>query len=796
MSVTARLSPDTLEDLRRSGLSPTTVASSGIKDETTDDETAQRLDRYHVQGFVLPYFGLDRQQLKFYRIKVLASKNGTTPKYLQPKAAGNHLYLPPGLSTIDSKWAKNTDLPLFITEGEKKALAGVQAGLPTLAVGGVYSWRTHIHTMSRESVRAIEEKPSARIVHLDDRGEKAYKTQVASELEDIEWGNREVFLIFDSDATTNDEVQRAAFEFANWLDGRGAVTKQISLADRVPLATLKRIGQEANAKVGLDDALALHPPFGNDLDDPEWRSTNSFRPLPSDPLQWVDEQLNAGRTTRETQERVAAFAINWLDANGVRFMGVDHTYYFFDNETRVLHDFRPGTNLASLRETSFGHLLVEQLGLDPADNATVGRLIGLYPLGAEIISPSRVLALSDEYPDTIYYQLSDSDVMRIDADGLNLISNGDDGVLFYRGNVQEMDLDQLATDCDKWKRPKVPLWYGALASSNIEPMGTLDREQTLQLLTTLCYMSPYLQRWRGLMLPLEIAVAEAGSGKSFLYNLRKGVLTGYPSLSGLPDDYRSWVAAVGSAPGLWICDNLGNIKSEYWHRLNDELARLITDPEPTVEQRQLYTTATIFRTPIRAAFAITTIKNPFTAPDVLQRSILYNLSAIPEGERDGDWYTDKLAERTKWIAEHVNVVHEFLKLARTEWKQNYKSGYRLVHFEQAALLMGRALGWDLRKIIAALPSLVSAVIAQYDPIIEALSMFVDEWPHKRKRVRLQEVVDWSEADPGERFSALRQLGNEVLLVKYINSHKYDIEQALGIQVLREEGATLFILPGG
>lgn len=789
------LSPDTLDDLRRSGLSPSTIDSSGIKDETTDNETALRLDKYHVKGFVLPYYGVDRQQLKFYRVKVLQSLNGhQPPKYIQPKAAGNHLYLPPELALIDPTWAKNTELPLFITEGEKKALAGVQAGLPTIAVGGVFSWRTHIHTLERGVVR-VEDKPSSRVVHLDDRGEKAYKTEVAAELGDIEWRNRDVYLIFDSDATTNPEVQRAAFELSNWLGERGAEAFQISMADRVSSTVLQRAGRSPSEKLGLDDALALDPSFGDHLADPEWRSAERFRPLPQDPLQWTTEQLNSGRVTRETQERVAAFAIHWLDANGTRFMGVDGSYYYFDAETRVLHDFRPGTNLASLRETSFGHLLVEQLGLDPADNATVGRLIGRYPLGAEIITPARVLGQTAEYPDTLYYQLSDADVMRISSDGLELISNGDDGVLFFKNNVETVDLDRLLLDCDKWELPKEPLWYKALSTVSINPMGELSHEQTLQLLTTLCYMSPYLQRWRGLMLPLEIAVAEAGSGKSFLYNLRKGILTGRPSLSGLPDDFKGWVAAVGAAPSFWICDNLGNVRSDFWHKLNDELARLITDPAPAVELRQLYTTATSFRVPIASAFAITTIKNPFTAPDVLQRSILFNLSAIPVGKRDHDWYTDRLKQRSKWLAEHVNVLHEFFKLVEKEWKPNFQSGYRLVHFEQAALLMGKVLGWDLSEIVAALPRIVADTVAQYDPIIEALNTFVDEWAKSRRRIRLQDVLDWVSADPGERFIALRQLGNEILLTKYIQAHRYDIEQALGIQIVKDGNATLFILPG-
>lgn len=792
------LAPETLKDLERSGLTDETIEASQIRDGSTDEEVAALLrDRYKVKGYVLPYFGLDLAPLnRFYRIKVISSLNGhEPPKYLQPKAAGNHLYLPPLLGS-NPKWFKDTKLPLVITEGEKKALAAAQIGLPTVAVAGVFSWRTHIHSFDRGVVR-VEDKPSAKVVHLDDRGEKTYRSEVAPEFEKIEWGNREVFIVFDDDAETNPEVQRASFELANWLADHGAVPRQISLANRVTDRDVRRAGRNPGQKLGLDDLLAIAPAFGEDLLDPEWRSSNSFRPLPQDPLAWTTEQLNSGRATRDIQERVARFAIDWLDANGTRFMGVDGTYYFFDAETRVLHDFHVGSNLGALRETSFGHLLVEQLGLDPADNSTVGRLIGRYPLGAAVISPHRVIGQTPSEPDVLYYQASDADMVKITAGGLSILSNGDDDVLFYKGAVEPLDLDALSDAAEDWRKPGEPLWYKALSTLNIEPMGELTHEATLQLLTCLFYISPWLNRWRGLMLPLEIAVAEAGSGKSFTYNLRMGVLTGRPSLSGLPNDYRDWVAAVGTAPSLWVCDNLGNVKSDFWHRLNDELARLITDPAPAIELRQLYTTATAMRVPVNSAFAITTIKNPFTAPDVLQRALIYNLSAIPAGKRDPDWYTDRLARRIEWVAEHLNVLHLFLRQVEKKWRPNFKSGYRLVHFEQAILIVGSVLGWDMSDTVSKLAGVVAAAVAQYDPIIEALATFVEEWPSTRRRkVGLRDVTDWAEVDPGERFVALRQLGNEILLAKYVLSHKYDIEQALGVEVIRDGSSIFFMLPGG
>ena len=779
------LSPGTIKDLERSGLTKATVEASGIRDEATDATVNALLsERYHVKGFVLPYFDLAGKELSFYRVKVLESLNGAKPaKYLQPKTSSTHLYVHPLILDLVANWATDPDSVLFITEGEKKALAGLQAGLPIIAVGGVYNWRTHVHTIERGYVRD-EAKASTRIIHLDDRGEKAYRMEVAPELDGIEWAGRKVILLFDSDAETNPEVQRAAFELANWLGDKGAEPRQISLAGRLT----------SDGKVGLDDLLLADPSFAGSLLDPDWRAAEGFRPLPRDPLEWVSGQLNSGRVTRATQDRVAQFAIDWLDANGTRFMGVDGTYYFFDSATRVLHDFHPGTNLNTLRETSFGHLLVEQLGLDPADNSTVGRLIGRYPLGAPIITPHRVLAQNvPTNPDVIYYQISDADVIRVSKDGLEFVSNGDEDVLFYSGGVEPMDLDRLERDCNSWK-PKQPLWYDALSTLNLDPLGELDLEQSRRLLTVLCYLSPWLNRWRGLMLPLEIAVGEANSGKTFQYNLRRGVLTGRTSLQGLPDDFRSWVAAVGAAPALWVCDNLGNVRSDYWHRLNDELARLITDPEPSIELRQLYTTATTLRVPVNTAFAITTVRNPFTAPDVLQRSLLYHLAAIPVGKRDPDWYVGRMKARSKWVAEHLNYLHRFLSLVDTDWEHNFQSGYRLVHFEQAVLLMGRALGWDMTKVVAGLPGVVAATVAEYDPVIEALSILVEEWNKPRRDCNMRDVLDWVEMDPGGRFSAIRQFANEIILGKYVTSHRYDIEQATGVTVIKADRGVTLVLP--
>lgn len=89
-------------------------------------------------AILIPYLGLDGKPLQddlgnhAARIRLLEPpKDG--PKYLSRTGAGIQTYIPPGITL-------NGDGLLVITEGEFKALAGVQAGIPTVAIQGCNCW--------------------------------------------------------------------------------------------------------------------------------------------------------------------------------------------------------------------------------------------------------------------------------------------------------------------------------------------------------------------------------------------------------------------------------------------------------------------------------------------------------------------------------------------------------------------------------------------------------------------------------------------------------------------------------
>lgn len=126
--------PAHLDDLRKSGLSDATIEEAGIK--TIPPNEINRGLGFNIPSIVsayeIPY------NANFSRFKVFYddSSNGKCPKYLQRKDTGNMLYIPLAIKTILS----DTSIPLYITEGEKKALKACQEGLPCIALSGLWGW--------------------------------------------------------------------------------------------------------------------------------------------------------------------------------------------------------------------------------------------------------------------------------------------------------------------------------------------------------------------------------------------------------------------------------------------------------------------------------------------------------------------------------------------------------------------------------------------------------------------------------------------------------------------------------
>ncbi|KKK79980.1 hypothetical protein LCGC14_2828070, partial [marine sediment metagenome] len=102
------------------------------------------------------------------------------------------------------------------------------------------------------------------------------------------------------------------------------------------------------------------------------------------------------------------------------------------------------------------------------------------------------------------------------AEGIVVCDNGTDGTLFLSNQVEQLDVDEkgIREFSRAYKKEKVVAWLQVFQELRVEPFPGLTKEETLELLAATFYVSPWLNRWKGTQVPLEIATAEAGSGKA------------------------------------------------------------------------------------------------------------------------------------------------------------------------------------------------------------------------------------------------------------------------------------------
>ncbi len=207
-----------MQDLRKSGLSNETIAGAGFHSASVEEiKNILGFNPNDSAGLVIPYPLINGSGNQFMRVKMDVPPiiDDRAAKYLSPKGSQNRIYVP---QAVISKLNDSNEV-LYITEGEKKALKAIQEGLNCIALAGVWCWKGR-----------------------DNNGQSL----PIPDLSAIQWKGRRVYIVFDSDASTNPSITKAETALAEELVSRGALVSAI------------RLPSETGDKVGLDDFLLDH----------------------------------------------------------------------------------------------------------------------------------------------------------------------------------------------------------------------------------------------------------------------------------------------------------------------------------------------------------------------------------------------------------------------------------------------------------------------------------------------------------------------------------------------------------
>ena len=228
--------------------------------------------------------------------------------------------------------------------------------------------------------------------------------------------------------------------------------------------------------------------------------------------------------------------------------------------------------------------------------------------------------------------------------------------------------------------------------------------------------------------------------------------------------------------------------ADFRQQLSDEICRLITEPDPHVEMRKLYSTNTVLRVPVRPTLAVTAIQQPFYNADLIQRAAIFELESLRSGH-DSEWTSRQMSiagGRTGWVAHHLAVIHRFLDAVhnRGMWNENYRAKHRLANYEQCLVLVGQLIGMPTDWIPQVLSATTQGQITEADWVHKGLSSFVEEqqqiYPKnfEQKRYTVKDICNWMQDD--EQFSRNDALVNPWKLGRYMNAHRQYLAQTIGL----------------
>jgi hypothetical protein len=511
--------------------------------------------------------------------------------------------------------------------------------------------------------------------------------------------------------------------------------------------------------------------------------------------------------TRKDRIEISMAVIADMESHGMRIKSTtDGQYYYFDNLTKELMcAYRiAGRNYQA--DIVFLNFIYHTYGLSSNDHKIMGWISSLYMAENPIqeTKSHKILMCEPRKHSRMAIQISDSEFVYFDQDHATgkpvqakIVTNGTNNILFERKGVQPVDSGKLQSNMYGHRtyfdtNGRLPMWWRLI----VNQMRLDASIEFKTMLALLYYVSPWLRGWKNIQLPIEVVTGEAGSGKSSLFVLRMSILSGIPNLQKLPSDIRSWETQIINTSGIAVMDNVHLSSQAYMQQLSDEMCRIVTDPDPTIDTRVLFTTSELAKFPVNCTFGITSISNVFTKYDFNDRSIITRLDKtfVPAGAKSadivyGEWVAeqlDRFGGREAWLAHHIVALEKFFEIAAAEWDHDYKSKSRLIHLEQALITMGKVFDIDAKDW---LPKLFQETVAKSavfgDDVLEGLFEFTLYWNQTHKKLTLftaAHIAEW--ASESEDYTSNETLINSRKLGKYMAVNKSAIRHTTKIKVER------------
>ncbi|GAA4098793.1 DUF3854 domain-containing protein [Actinomadura miaoliensis] len=601
---------------------------------------------------------------------------GNTIKYETPKGQRNGIDVPIGIKDVIG----DPSVPLWVTEGSRKADAAVSAGLACVSLSGVWGWRG---SSAQGGKRAVPD------------------------WHDIALNGRRVVLAFDSDAMTKQQVHHALGQLAEYLASKGADVQYLHLP------------QDDDGKTGLDDYIAAHgadglaalirpdlPMMQTSLPSAGTGEATETRPAADRPADVADSASDQGRGPSQ-----ASILVKIARGRFELFMSDDgRPYAVAKNGPNIALPLRGRAGLRSLLAKIYAD---EQGGAVPSQSALADAMTVLEGVAqtAEPRTPHLRVARDGERV-VIDLGTTDGRCVVVGPDGWERCPRSP--VLFRRSGAMK-SLPDPVSDGDGLAR------LGELLNVDTDSFRLLVAWLAAAFIPDLPH-------------PILAFRGEQGTGKSKSAQMVIGIIdpSGAPKRTA-PRDVKSWATQAFNSWGLCL-DNVSYIPD--W--LSDALCRAVTGDG--IVDRALYTDDDVVVLEFRRVLALTTIDAGALAGDLAERLLTIELSLIKDSERREEAELDRAFAdaHAAILASLFDLLAQVLK-ALPDVRLTERP--RMADFARVLAAVDHITGWSTLKHYTDGARNAVADVLEGEPFAQAVVELVCEAGPDGVKLTAQQILD-------------------------------------------------------
>lgn len=442
---------------------------------------------------------------------------------------------------------------------------------------------------------------------------------------------------------------------------------------------------------------------------------SNIKTLPS-----IKAQVRAIQTTKDIKgvyqkDKIAELIISELLNLGKLYKANNLYYIFLKEEKRLICISDEPLELKAL---------FTKWGINASENLYKYILNELYVYcisNAEQVDIHRFAYFN---PKTFFLYLYNGkkEILKISSNKIEIIENGDDGVMFMELNNYEpfkiVEFDNKIDYVEKYLTDNL----------NIDKDASMLNLKTQNTLAKFWFYSLFFESILKTK-PIFAAIGNKGSGKTTFLRRVGQILFGKKfDVTSVGNDCKD-IDTIITNNYYVVIDNLDNPTKA----LNDTLARIATGQ--VIKKRKLFTTNVELEFEVKCFVALTSRTPQFTRDDVADRLICIYLERFGLFQDENNLCRKVMDNRDKIFSFIVTKLQKIIKKLENKQNEEYKVDFRMADFAVFALKIAenKREQTELEKIFATMIKIQNEFTLRDDVLYLILKEFVKNTDNKGKR---------------------------------------------------------------